>query len=124
MVSAQKTQRKTLPQTKKPTANLDLEMNWKFLEDCWPLEERPESLKVKKYVAKLSSEKIRSYFKLWQEGQKANKRDSDAVVKDTKPKEMTFREGIDNSFTHLHPARFCRFPPRRSGELVVQDSHS
>ena len=85
-------------------------MNWRFLEDCWPLEERPESLRVKKYVAKLSSEKIRSYYKLWQEGQKANKRDSDSVVKDTKPREVKFREGVDDSFTRLHPARFCRFP--------------
>ena len=89
--------------------DLDLEMNWKFLNDCWPMEERPDSLRVKKYVAKLSSEKIRSYFKLWQEGQKA-KKESDSVVRDVKPREVKFREGIDDSFNKLHPARFCRFP--------------
>ena len=89
--------------------SLEAELNWEFLAKSWPLEERPSKLQEKKYVAKLPTEKIRSYFKLWKEGQKAAKSE-DGQCRDTQPKEVKFREGSDDGFSKLHPARFCRFP--------------
>ena len=90
--------------------SLETELNWDFLEKSWPREERPSKLQHRKHVAKLSSEKIRSYYKLWKESQKAAEDDEDGQIRDARPKEVNFREGPDDGFGKLHPARFCRFP--------------
>ena len=91
-------------------------VGWDWLEEEWPLSERPKVLQSREKVARMSITDITALHKNYlmkvknAAKEKAKAKGAGKVSKDVMPAVVTFPEGIDDSKEALHPARWSRLP--------------
>ena len=89
-----------------PNNHLQPSVGWKWLEDIWPVEERPSVLQDETIVATMSIGDIHKMHKTYT----LSKKEAKGKKKDTAPAMVTIPEGKDDCKTTLHQARWLRFP--------------
>ena len=86
-------------------------VGWLYLENDWPLEDRPAILRDKDTVSRMSIQDIESTLKIHLMKTKADKaKAAEKGTKDTPPPLVSFPAGQDNARDTLHPARWQRLP--------------
>lgn len=91
-------------------------MGWEWLEDEWPLEERPRILQDKEKVKSLSmgvlAKMQKNYLlkKRIEAKENARAKGAGKAARDTPPKTILFKEAQDDGKEVLHDARWLRLP--------------
>ena len=99
----------TTSQQAKPQGSADptLSLGWRWLSELWPLEERSELLRDPAAVASISIQDLHAMHKSYLLSKKEEK---GRAKKDTPPPVTVFAEEKDDCQTHLHSARWLRYP--------------
>lgn len=84
--------------------------NWTMLGDVWPVEQRPEYLRVKKNVNRRDFGQLLQFEKLFRERRKLEGKSDAMFGDDEAPPSKKFKAGRDNRLTEFHEASFQRLP--------------
>ena len=85
---------------------------WDYIEDTWPVSQRPNRMKKKKFVNKMSMKEVEALFNMHCSREKSlhGQKVFQAVAVETHHPTVKFSEGKDNCKNKLHKARFLRQP--------------
>ena len=83
---------------------------WALMLRIWPLEDRPDEMKVPEVVNALSFDQLIKYKKHYEALVKREGKGEGVFGKDSDIPAVFFEEGEDNCADLLHPARFQRLP--------------
>ena len=102
---------------KKPKQKSSQPTNWEMLEDVWDVEKRPEKYRDEEYVNAIPMETLRHLIAINQSENSSKASDNfEILVKDKKPKPVSFKEASDDGEKMLHPARYLRLPTAKHEE--------
>ena len=103
------------PQRSRRSSEPD-DFNWAWLEEEWPLSDRPRVLQDPAQVARRTIAELTAMHKNYllkkknEEKEKARAKGAGKVAKDTQPEIVIFPEAEDDCKTMLHAARWQRTP--------------
>ena len=84
--------------------------SWNLMLRIWPLEDRPDEMKIPEVVNGLSFDQLIKYKKHYEALIKREGKGEGVFGKDSDIPAVFFEEGEDNCADLLHPARFQRLP--------------
>ena len=84
--------------------------NWTMLADVWPVDQRPDYLRVRKNVNKRDFGQLLQFEKLFRERRKLEGKTDALFGDDGAPPTKKYKEGKDNRMTKFHDASFLRLP--------------
>ena len=88
-----------------------------MLEDVWDVEKRPEKYRDEEYVNAIPMETLRHLIAINQSENSSKPADNfEILVKDRKPKPVSFKAATDDGEKMLHPARYLRLPTAKHDE--------
>ena len=94
-----------------PPQEEDFNLGWQYLQDDWPMDDRPAILKDEQKVKKMSMGDIERILKAHAIKKKMVKeKTAERGAKDTPPPTKTFKEAQDDCKKVLHEARWQRLP--------------
>lgn len=85
-------------------------MNWLWLEEVWPRDQRPTLLRDRAVVNSKSIQDLNLMHDMYIKQQRAENSKMAMLKKDELPPRVKFGEGKDDGQERLHPARWLRLP--------------
>ena len=85
-------------------------MDWELLNIAWPIEDRPEHLRVKKNVRGRDIDSLVRFKREVAEVEEKKELGEAVFSRDAVLKKVKYKAKTDNGFKKLHPARVCRQP--------------
>ena len=86
------------------------EVMWDLVNEMWPVESRPKHLQKRRIIEKMELGQIMKFKEHYEKEAEKRGMGSAACGSDMKVKKVKYKGGTDDSFSKLHPARFCRQP--------------
>ena len=85
---------------------------WEYIEDTWPVSQRPPRMRKKKWVNKMSMKEVESLYNMHcaREKSLSGQKIFQAVAVETHHPTVKFKKQKDNCKDKLHKARFQRLP--------------
>ncbi len=84
--------------------------NWTMLADVWPVEQRPDYLRVRSNVNKRDFGQLLQFEKLFRERRKIEGRADNLFGEDAAPPAKKFKAAKDDRMEKFHEASFLRLP--------------
>ncbi len=84
--------------------------NWAMLADVWPVDQRPDYLKVRRNVNKRDFGQLLQFEKLFRERRKIEGRADNLFGEDAAPPAKKFKAAKDDRMEKFHDASFLRLP--------------
>jgi len=91
---------------KKKKSQWEKDMHWELVNDMWDISERPERLRSRKVVEKLSLREISDYRDFYEKDAEKKGTGSAIFGRDQKPKKIKFKKAEDDGMKKLCEARF------------------